>query len=332
MSAVTSRPALSIIKERAGALESEHLVDAVICNATGAVIQAYGDYDRLVFPRSAIKPLQAIALVEALMASGKDDDLSDEDYSVICASHNGEIGHIKAVAALLHRFDIEPESLCCGAHWSNDQATCRAQALALTQPQKIHNNCSGKHAGMAALAKMMGADQNGYEQINHPVQQAIIAIINEMADMSVLDYDYGIDGCGAPAFSAPMHKWAKAFAQFADITGPHAAACQKLREAIATSPFLIAGTGRACSAVNQAYGTGVTVKIGAEGVYAIAAHEFGLGAMLKVRDGDMRIAAVALGHILHRIGYEAKDELNSYFAPILHNWAGDEVGQITIAP
>ena len=322
---------IHIIAERGGAMESSHMVDGVICDANGAVIAAYGDYDRLVFPRSAIKPLQAIALVEWLMAHGRADELSDDDYSVICASHNGEPAHVKAVESLLSCFEIGQDLLHCGAHWSNHQPSCLAQAKSIDAPQKIHNNCSGKHAGMLVLGQMIGAPLQGYADVSHQVQQAIIAVIDEMADMHTLDYTHSIDGCGAPAFSAPMTHWARAFAQFTKRGDRRGAACQRIAEAIAASPFLIGGTGRACTQVNKAYGADLTVKIGAEGVYAIAANRFGVGAMLKVRDGNMRIAGVALGKILADIGYEEKPELAGHFSPISTNWAGDEVGRITLS-
>lgn len=319
---------LSIITQRAGTLESRHEVDAVICDAAGHIIASYGDASRLVFPRSAIKPLQAIALVEILMNRQDGTVLSDDDASVICASHNGEQGHVDAVASLLSAYDISPTMLHCGAHWSTDQATALGQARAFEAPQKIHNNCSGKHAGMLVLGQLLAVDLHGYGDVGHPVQQAIIKVIDEMADMSVLDYPHGIDGCGAPAFSAPMDKWAQAFASFTQRDTARGQACARIANAIAASPFLMAGTGRACTDVNQAFGADVTVKIGAEGVYGIAANRFGLGAVLKVRDGNMRAAAVALGQILRDIGYEDRPELAPHFAPILTNWAGDEVGNI----
>ena len=322
--------ALQITVERAGSLESSHLVDAVICDRQGGVIAGYGDYNRLVFPRSAIKPLQAIALVEYLLEHHQADRLTDADYSVICASHNGEVAHTTAVQTLLDRFSISKESLSCGAHWSNHQPTCLVQAKSWQAPEKIHNNCSGKHAGMLALGQLLGCDLKGYADVVHPVQQAIITVIEEMADISLADYTCGIDGCGAPAFSAPMTNWACAFARFTATEGLRGRACARIADGIAKEPFLIGGSGRACSDVNQAYGRDVTVKIGAEGVYAIAAQQFGLGAMLKVRDGNMRIAGVALGQILHDLGYAKRPELDLHFAPTLYNWAGDEVGRIRV--
>ena len=322
---------IHIVSERAGAVESAHLVDAVICDAAGRIVKGYGDYDRLVFPRSAIKPLQAIALVEYLIAHDATDRLSAADYSVICASHNGEESHIEVVADLLARFDIAQDCFECGAHWSNHQPTCIAQARERQEVQKIHNNCSGKHAGMLVLGKLLGCDLTGYAGVSHQVQQTIITPINDMADMSVLAFAHGIDGCGAPAFSAPLFNWARAFAQFTKRSGARGQACRILADAIAAEPFLMAGSGRCCSAVNAAYGADVTVKIGAEGVYGIAANRFGLGAMLKVRDGNMNIAGVALGVLLSELGYETKPDLAPHFTPVLTNWAGDVVGKIQVS-
>ena len=324
---------LSIVVERAGDKESEHQVDLAVVDIDGNVILSFGDIERQVFPRSAMKPLQSIALAELLRQYPDKGTLSPKEYALISASHNGEDLHVDAVHGLLARFDIDPEYLICGAHWSLDQATSLSQARALSEPTKAHNNCSGKHAGMLVLAQLMGAPLEGYHKISHPVQQRIVGVMEQMTGIDLMDYTHGVDGCGAPAVSGPLGNWAHGFAVFADrstLTADRADAIISIRDGIAAAPLMIAGHGRCCSGVSSAYGDLVTVKTGAEGVFAAAFHDLGLGLLLKTRDGNKRGAEAALGAVFHILGYDHKPELDCFFNPVLKNWAGEEVGKISI--
>lgn len=325
--------ALRIVIERGGAMESEHLVDLAVVDADGHVIMGYGDIERPVFPRSAMKPLQSIALVELLQESPGLGHLTPAEHALITASHNAEDIHVDAVLTLLDRFGIDPSHLTCGAHWSLDQATSLAQARAMDAPGKAHNNCSGKHAGMLVLAHLMGVSLDGYHAISHPVQQRILGVMEHMTGIDLMQFPHGIDGCGAPAVSGPLGNWARGFAVFADhstIPDKRAQAISALRDGIAEAPLMIAGTGRCCSAVAASYGALITAKVGAEGVYAAAFHDRGLGLMLKTRDGNKRGAEAALGAVIHALGYDHDQGLDQFFTPTLKNWAGDAVGRITI--
>ena len=318
---------------RNGAVESSHSVDIAVVDAGGRVILGYGKTERTVFPRSAIKPLQAIALIEQLQQKERTADLSEELICVTCASHNGQYAHLKAVGDLLSAFDIDPSHLACGAHWSLDQDSLIEQARSTVQPSKLHNNCSGKHAGMLALAHLMDAPLSDYHRVEHPVQQRILGCLEAMTGCNLTPYPAGIDGCGAPAFSGPLGNWARGLALFASDTAlPEARqrACQKLAQSIAAAPHLIAGDRRLCSDINHALGSAVTVKVGAEGVYAAAFHELGLGLMLKARDGAKRAAEQALLHVIRTLGINLPAQLADYFCPLLTNWAGEVVGDIVI--
>lgn len=320
-----------VVVERNGALESKHLVDVVVVDAEGTVILGLGDVERNIFPRSAMKPLQAIALIEVLNEADH-GALSDDEISLICASHNAENIHVEAVLGLMEKFDLNPDTLTCGAHWSIDQATSIKQARMMDMPTKAHNNCSGKHAGMVILATVMGARAEGYAKLSHPVQQRILGVLEHMTGADLMQYPHGVDGCGAPALSGPMGNWARGFAVFADpshVSASREKAIGMIRDAIAAKPEMMAGTGRACSAVNAAYGHDMTVKVGAEGVYGAAFHNLGLGMMLKARDGNKRGAEAALGAIIHALGYDEHEALKIFFDPIQRNWAGEETGQIS---
>ena len=318
---------------RGGAEESRHEVDIALCDADGAVLIGLGDVERLVFPRSAMKPLQALALSEKMTSLDPGLRLTAVELSLICASHNGQEEHVTAAADLLARFGLSPDLLSCGAHWSGDQATMVEQVRRLAAPERIHNNCSGKHSGMLVLGSLMGVDAKGYADLSHPVQQAILGTLEFMTGVDITQFPSGIDGCGAPALSAPLGNWARGFALFAgggDLPDGRLAACQRLRDGIAAAPQMIAGDRRMCSAVAASLGKDITAKTGAEGVFAAAFHAFGLGLMLKARDGNSRAANVALGAVIHALGYDLPEAVLPFASPQLQNWAGLDVGDIRV--
>ena len=324
---------LHIHVNRNGFKESLHKIDVAVCDSEGKIILGMGDIESVVFPRSAMKPLQAIALVELLDASDNLPEFSKAEIAIICASHNGEVLHTEAVANLLGKYDISIEDLICGAHWSMHQETLISQVRSMDKPQKIHNNCSGKHAGMLILSKLINGKTLGYAKLSNAAQQKILGTLEFMTGLDLLQYAHGIDGCGAPVFAAPLGNWARAFALFAGgghLSEKRNQACQRIRNSIAAEPLYIAGHDRACSAINAVYGEAITVKTGAEGVYSAAFHELGLGAMVKARDGQKRGAEVAIGAVIRAFGYPAHSSLIKFFQPKLLNWAGTEVGDITL--
>ena len=317
---------------RAGAEESSHAVDVALCDADGTVLIGLGDIERPVFPRSAMKPLQAIALAEAWETLDSRQRLTSAEFALICGSHNGQADHVAAVKSLLARFDLDTGCLTCGGHWSSDQKTMIDQVRNLGSPDSAHNNCSGKHAGMLALSKAIGADQTGYASLDHPVQQTILGAVEMMVGVDIMSHTCGIDGCGAPALSAPLGNWARGFALFAgggELPAGRTAACARIRDGIASAPRMIAGDRRLCTALAAAFGGRITAKIGAEGVYSCAFHEFGLGAMVKARDGSMRAAEATIAALIHALGYDLPAEVSAFAMPRLTNWAGEDVGQIT---
>ena len=324
---------LAVEIRRGGFVESTHLVDIAVVDHDGRIILGYGETERPVFPRSAMKPLQALALVEQLQQSGLDQTLSAAQLCVTCASHNGQSAHLQAAGELLEQFDISADHLICGAHWSLDQDSLIDQVRATQAPTRLHNNCSGKHAGMLVLAQMIKAPFAGYHRLDHPVQQRILGCLESMVGCDLTSYGAAVDGCGAPALAGPLGNWARGFALFTgdgSLPEPRQAACQALTQAIAAAPHLIAGDRRLCSTVNQAFGTAVTAKVGAEGVYAAAFHELGLGLMLKARDGAKRAAEQALLHVMLTLGFDLPAALAEAFQPELTNWAGEAVGDILV--
>ena len=330
--AVSGEP-LHVSVTRGGAEESCHLVDLAVCDADGGVVAGFGDVERVVFPRSAMKPLQALALADRIHSLDADMQLTCEELCVVCASHNGQSAHINRVMALLGKFDLGADLLSCGGHWSNDVPTWLEQVAATDAPPAQYNNCSGKHTGMLILAKLTGADFEGYARLEHPVQQTILGNIEAMIGVDALAHPAGIDGCGAPALSAPLGNWARGFALFAGggaLSEAKTSACARIRGAIADAPLMIAGDRRMCTEIAAAFGAAVTAKTGAEGVYACAFHEFGLGAMLKVRDGNARAANACIAALLSAFGYAPTGGMRRLAGESLHNWAGEPVGAIVV--
>lgn len=319
---------------RNDAVESVHDIDVALVDTDGRVILNCGDVNCVVFPRSAMKPLQAIALVEELIA-GKGDMLTPDQTALICASHNAEDLHVDAVNAMLADMGLDHDTLTCGAHWSLNQDVSIDQARRMDHPTKAHNNCSGKHAGMVKLAQLLKAPLEDYAALNHPAQQRILGVLEAMTGTDLMQYPHGIDGCGAPALSGPLGHWARGFALFADpssLPEKRQEAIAFIRQGIATAPLMIAGTGRACSGVAATYGERITVKTGAEGVFAAAFNDLGLGMMLKARDGNKRAAEFALGAVIHALGYDSHERLDPFFNPVLKNWAGETTGDIIPDP
>ena len=314
-------------------VESRHRVSVMVADGSGRTILALGDIDRPIYPRSAVKPFQALPLLETGAADAL--GVTEAELALACASHSAEPSHLELVGSWLARLGVDDEALVCGPHAPLHAASAEALIRAGLQPRKIHNNCSGKHTGMLTLAKHLGVSLEGYAEPEHPVQRLVRATMEELTDGAV-ERDMGIDGCGLPTFAMPLRALATAFARFAspEALGPdRARAARRVGEAMRRHPQLVAGTGRCCSAVMTAL-PGVLAKTGAEGVYVAAVAGRGLGIALKAEDGAGRAAEVALLAILDRLGLidgGAAAELASFATPTLRNAAGRIVGRIAPA-
>jgi len=286
-------------------VESRHRASCAVVAADGTVINAWGNMDQLVFPRSAIKPIQALPLIETGAADAF--GLSAAEISLACASHNSEDRHIDSVTGLLGRIGLTSDALECGPQIStNDQVLIDQVRKGITA-SPLRNNCSGKHTGFLATAVHMGESPTGYIGRTHPVQQRIFNTISEMCEVDVSQLPEGIDGCSIPALAMPLTALALGMAKIADPTGLGAvrqAAAERVVQSIAAEPFMIAGTGRFCTAINATLKGKAVVKTGAEGVMMAAVPGKGLGIALKIDDGDKpsRANGVALAAVLKHLG------------------------------
>ena len=285
---------------RGDAVENRHRGAFVIADADGNVIAAGGDISRPVFPRSAIKSMQALAMV----TSGAIDrfGLSDEQLALACASHHGEEVHVTRVAGFLGGLGLSETNLECGAHQpTNGRARVALRAAGL-EPTALHNNCSGKHSGFLTLNRHLDGGTE-YVELDHPVQQAAKAAYEDTTGET--SAGWGIDGCSAPNFATTLTGFARALAAFAGATDSGDArqrAMVRLRQAMASHPELVSGEGGACTELMRAMQGRVTIKGGAEGVYAAILPEQGLGIALKIVDGSERAKEAAIAALLVRAG------------------------------
>ena len=326
---------------RGGAVESFHRGALAVVDADGALRHAVGDIDRPVFPRSAVKLLQALPLVASGAAEAL--GLGDEALALACASHGGEPAHLATAAAMLARAGLDASALECGAHWPSFDGASRALARTDAEPGALHNNCSGKHAGFVCLGCLMaraaghepGEFVRGYVEPGHPVMREVSAALQAATGHDLARAPVGTDGCSIPTFGIPLRAMALGFARAATGIGlspEHARAATRLRQAVAAAPFMVAGTGRFDTRVMQHFGLRVCCKVGAEGVYCAALPEQGLGVALKMDDGNTaRAAEVVMATLLQAlVALDDADHavLAPLRQPLLRNWQGRDVGAL----
>jgi L-asparaginase II len=284
---------------RGDLVESRHRGAIAIADATGRIAWSCGDIERPIYPRSAVKMLQALTLVETGAADAF--NLSQEELALACASHSGEPFHVQAVRAWLARIGLTDEALACGAPTAGD-----GRALS-----RAHHNCSGKHTGFLTDARHLGALPAGYQHPDHPVQRRVLASIAEMAGVPRDHMPVAVDGCTAPAVALPLRSLATAVARIADpahLPPARAAAARRLDAAVKAKPLYVAGTGRACTALIQAAGGSASVKTGADGVFVAALSGLGIGVALKIDDGAARAAETAIAALLAALGIVRADD------------------------
>ncbi len=312
--------------------ESRHRGVAAIVDASGKVLSHWGDCERPVYPRSAIKALQAIALVESGAADAF--DVSDEELALACASHSGEPAHTERVAGWLSRIGCVLDDLECGPQVPTYAPAAEAILRAGMRPTPLHNNCSGKHTGFLATARHLGEPTQDYRLFTHPVQQRILGILEQMTGQELGDAPRGLDGCSIPTIAIPVGALALAMARMADprdLPERRIDAVMRIRTAWGGQPFYIAGTGRFDTALIEATGGRVLVKTGAEGVYCACLPDFGLGIALKIDDGAGRAAEVAVAALLDHIGAldaGTRKALAEHIRPTVRSRLGFEAGEI----
>lgn len=314
---------------RGALVESTHAGAAVVVDTAGRAVFAAGDVMAPVFPRSAVKALLALPLVETGAADRL--GLTDAELALACSSHSGEIAHERAALGMLRKAGRDETCLECGVQWPSNTKAARALAAEGINPTALHNNCSGKHAGFICLACDQQTDPAGYVDPDHKTMRTVTAALSATTGTRLDASNRAIDGCSIPTFAIPLHALALAFARFGSgvgLSADRALAASRLRRAVAANPFMVAGTNRFDTRLITALGARVFSKTGAEGVFCAALPELGLGLAVKCRDGAGRAAEVATAALVDRFLKPNNPDFAALLRPELHNWAGTKVGEI----
>lgn len=330
-----------LVEVRRGAItESRHRGHIAVISGDGLLASYAGFPDTVTFLRSSAKPFQAIPL----LTSGAADrfGFTEEEVALACGSHNGEPIHTKIAAAMLRKVGVDASALKCGVHEPYSPEAAQALRDKGEQATALHNNCSGKHAGMLAFAKYLGAPLENYTSPEHPVQLAIAHTVSQFSGIALEDLSVGIDGCAVPVFGITIRAMALAYVRLVsppgDFEKPLREACERIVKAMTTHPELIGGTkDRLDTEIMRAAPGTIVSKVGAEGVYTagiLPCEDWpkGAGLALKIEDGDDRRARpTVVIESLRQLGAlrdKSLDQVSRYaFFPV-HNRRGDVVGEV----
>jgi L-asparaginase II len=333
-------PATLVEVWRGSIVESRHRGHLAIVDGEGQTVAKLGSPEIVTFLRSSGKPFQALPLV----ASGAADrfGFSEKEVAIACGSHNGESIHVETVSSMLRKIGLEPSALKCGTHEPFDTEVARSLIRNDEQPSVLQNNCSGKHAGMLALARYLSAPTATYDQLSNPVHQEIVRIVAQFSEVPLDQIAIGVDGCGVPVFGISVTAMALMYARLvappAEFEPATHKDCRRIVNAMINFPEMIGGTNERLDTELIKLGQGRLIsKIGAEGVYTVGVLPCerwpkGLGLALKVEDGDNRRARPpAVIEALRQLGVldnETLGTLAAYALPSITNHRGDRVGEV----
>jgi L-asparaginase II len=314
---------------RGDVVESRHRVHIAICHAEQGLIASAGNPAHQSFVRSGIKMFQVLPFVEA--GGVQHFNLTRPELALCTASHGGELRHVAAARSILQKAKVTEDALACGPHLPLHEPAAHAMIAAGEAPGRIHNNCSGKHAGMLACCVMQQWPAQGYHRPAHPLQQRIRTTLERWMRVDPDDVEQGVDGCGLPTFALALDAVSEGCARFAAAAAEHGSAPSRIFESMTMHPEFVAGSNRLDTDLMRAAGGRVFAKVGAEGFYCAGIPSMRLGIALKAEDGARRAAECALLAVLHEVGGLTAAEigqLRTYAEPIVVNTRQETVGSI----
>jgi L-asparaginase II len=326
---------LTVETHRGPVVESRHTVHVAVVDGDGKLVAHAGDPEILTFWRSAAKPFQTLPLV--LDGAAARFELTREQLALACASHSSEPGQVALVREFLRQIGCSEGDLMCGPHRPLSETVARDYETRGVRLTAAYSNCSGKHAGMLALAKHHGWPTEFYTRIEHPVQQRCLAEVSKWADVPIERIGVAVDGCGVACFALPLRNMALAYARLGmrdpgfvmrDDASRISHPASRVVEAMLRHPELIAGAGRPCTEMMRAHPGRVIAKVGAEGVYSALLVREGLGVALKVEDGHANASALAIAVVLGELGLRPQPE--SLLVRPIANSRGEMVGEMRV--
>ena len=328
---------------RADIIESIHYGAFTLVDRQGNLVASQGNPETLTYPRSSMKPLQVIPFIEN--KGHKKFKLTLEETAIMCASHHGTDAHVAVLKSMHQKIGIDLSHLKCGVHWPTDKATADAMRTRAEEPNSYRHNCSGKHTGMLAFAKMQQLSLDDYLENGHPIQKEIYRAVGEMCDMATDTMPIGVDGCSAPVFGIPLRNFALGIARLCqpqDLSPSRARACKHIAKAMYSFPIMVAGPNAFDTVLMQTMQGKLICKGGAEGYQAVGIlpGAFGkgspaLGLAIKISDGDLTrraVTCVAI-EILNALGLFSTDQyqaLRQFGRKPLQNWRGIEIGEMNV--
>jgi L-asparaginase II len=332
---LSGAPSLLVEVTRGELVESVHRVAACAVDAKGNLLYGTGEIDVPVFLRSAAKPFIAAAAVKAGVC--ETFGLDAPEIAVMAASHSGEPIHVQAVRSLLRKIGMDLSDLQCGVHMPYDETSANELRRAGAQATSLHNNCSGKHAGILALCKVIGADPATYLNEQNPAQRQILEFCARLSDDDPESWPLSVDGCGIPVYATSLRKAARSFARLASLTDmvpSDAEALRVVRDAMVAFPQYVAGSGQLDTELMIAGAGTIASKAGAEGVHGVAAIAHGYGYASKVLDGGARARGPSTIGVLGQLGVldeRQTAQLARFARPRVYNRAGHVVGEIRLS-
>lgn len=314
---------------RGDLIENHHRGAYVVVDTDGDVLAAAGNFQSIIYARSSLKPINVLAMI----TSGAADALSVTDQEIVlaCASHNGDDIHVNLVREWLERLGLSYHDLECGIHAPMGKSANKALRAAGQNPTALHNACSGKHAGFMTLAKHMGYPIKGYSHMGSATQEHVMSVAAEILGIDKNTAPRGVDGCCIPMMGMSILNLAKGMARLANPYGVSDGlrlACERVTRSVQAHPELIAGTGRFCTDVISLTDGEVLVKMGADGVFAgwIPSKKWGIA--LKIDDGNLKAAEVAMAALLKQLKLIPNPEMfDHWINQPIHTWTRDIVGQ-----
>lgn len=339
--------AIVVEQTRGPLVENIYRADAVVVTEQGNVVFHVGDPGKVTFWRSAAKPIQAMPVV--LSGAADAFGFGSEHLAIFSSSHNGESVHTETVLKAMKLAGISPDLLQCGPHRPFDRMTADSLTREGREPEPIHNNCSGKHTGMLALARHLGLPVDNYMDPDSELQKLILANVADVVGLPPESIYIGVDGCGVPVFGMPLRNMAYGYARLANpaaMPQGKEEAGRRFRDAMLQHPYLIGGRRRICTAITSLPGNRFVAKVGADGVYCVgilpdavaqspllqaAGVQGGVGVAVKAEDGSKDISHMTAVEVLDQLGLltdSDREALAHWRAKTVKNWAGKVVGEI----